>query len=142
MFNLNFWCWQLATESTTQQWCQPNSVVDVFRLLTFLVFVSCFCIHVIFFNKNFGYLYKYYLKTVLFRTTIHNNLSVDYFVYQLWEMPKHLNSRCKELISSLISYFEKERDNNGPLLPLTAVREVSWKKYVRVYQFYLYCTTF
>ncbi|CAH0549433.1 unnamed protein product [Brassicogethes aeneus] len=38
-------------------------------------------------------------------------------------MPKHLNSRSQELVSSLIRYFEAERDNNGPLLPLTAVRE-------------------
>ena len=40
-------------------------------------------------------------------------------------MPKHLNSRSKELVASLINYFERERDNKGPLLPLTAVREVS-----------------
>ncbi|KAK5640400.1 hypothetical protein RI129_011211 [Pyrocoelia pectoralis] len=38
-------------------------------------------------------------------------------------MPKHLNSTAKKLMASLIDYFEKERDNGGPLLPLQAVRE-------------------
>ncbi|KAK5650260.1 hypothetical protein RI129_001289 [Pyrocoelia pectoralis] len=38
-------------------------------------------------------------------------------------MPKHINSTAKKLIASLIDYFEKERDNGGPLLPLQAVRE-------------------
>ncbi|KAK5650056.1 hypothetical protein RI129_001085 [Pyrocoelia pectoralis] len=38
-------------------------------------------------------------------------------------MPKHLNSTAKKLVASLINYFEKERDNGGPLLPLQAVRE-------------------
>jgi hypothetical protein len=38
-------------------------------------------------------------------------------------MPKKLNSRCKELVASLANYFEQERDNNGPFLPLTSVRE-------------------
>lgn len=40
-------------------------------------------------------------------------------------MPKQLSSSCKEMVSSLITYFERERDNGGPLLPLTAVRDVS-----------------
>ncbi|KAL1509914.1 hypothetical protein ABEB36_004578 [Hypothenemus hampei] len=38
-------------------------------------------------------------------------------------MPKPLKSKSKELVASLVSYFEKERDNGTPLLPLTAVRE-------------------
>ncbi|CAH1990250.1 unnamed protein product [Acanthoscelides obtectus] len=33
-------------------------------------------------------------------------------------MPKFLNSRCKELVASLINYFKKELENDGPLLPL------------------------
>ena len=44
------------------------------------------------------------------------------------KMPKQLNSRCKELVASLIRYFEEERENNGPLLPLGAVREVSFNQ--------------
>jgi hypothetical protein len=40
-------------------------------------------------------------------------------------MPKPLRKQSKELVSALISYFERERDNGGPLLPLSAVREVS-----------------
>jgi hypothetical protein len=38
-------------------------------------------------------------------------------------MPKPLRKQSKELVSALISYFERERDNGGPLLPLSAVRE-------------------
>ncbi|XP_072398158.1 uncharacterized protein [Diabrotica undecimpunctata] len=38
-------------------------------------------------------------------------------------MPKQLNSRSKELVASLVNYFEEERNNNGPLLPLNAVQE-------------------
>ncbi|KAL1487766.1 hypothetical protein ABEB36_015601 [Hypothenemus hampei] len=38
-------------------------------------------------------------------------------------MPKQLNSRCKELIVSLITHFEQERDNGGPMMPLNCVRE-------------------
>ncbi|CAH1108991.1 unnamed protein product [Psylliodes chrysocephalus] len=38
-------------------------------------------------------------------------------------MPKHLNSRAKELVGYLIRYFEEERDNGGPLLSINAVRE-------------------
>jgi hypothetical protein len=40
-------------------------------------------------------------------------------------MPKPLRKQSKELVSALISYFERERDSGGPLLPLSAVREVS-----------------
>lgn len=36
-----------------------------------------------------------------------------------------LPRKSKEFIASLINYFEQERDNGGPLLPLSAVREVS-----------------
>lgn len=39
-------------------------------------------------------------------------------------MPKPLSKQSKEMIVSLISYFERERDNNATLLPLNAVREV------------------
>lgn len=39
-------------------------------------------------------------------------------------MPKALCKQSKLLIASLISYFERERDNGGALLPLGAVREV------------------
>lgn len=42
------------------------------------------------------------------------------------KMPKPLNSQCQRLVASLIRYFEKERENKGPLLPLTAVREVNY----------------
>ncbi|KAL1489035.1 hypothetical protein ABEB36_013980 [Hypothenemus hampei] len=38
-------------------------------------------------------------------------------------MPKPLSRASKELVASLIRYFEKEKDAGGPLLPLTAVRE-------------------
>ncbi|XP_031338724.1 uncharacterized protein LOC116182006 [Photinus pyralis] len=38
-------------------------------------------------------------------------------------MPKYLNSKAKELLASLIQYFEQERDNGGFLLPLGSVRE-------------------
>ncbi|CAG9833274.1 unnamed protein product [Diabrotica balteata] len=38
-------------------------------------------------------------------------------------MPKQLNSRCRELVACLIDYFEQERINGGPFLPLNAVRE-------------------
>ncbi|XP_019757861.2 uncharacterized protein LOC109536189 isoform X4 [Dendroctonus ponderosae] len=38
-------------------------------------------------------------------------------------MPKPLDSRSKELVANLIRYFEQERDNQGPFLPLAAVRE-------------------
>ncbi|KAF2898566.1 hypothetical protein ILUMI_07611 [Ignelater luminosus] len=34
-----------------------------------------------------------------------------------------LPRKAKELVASLISYFEQERDNGGPLIPVTAVRE-------------------
>lgn len=40
-------------------------------------------------------------------------------------MSRVLPKQSKELIASLIRYFELERDNGGPLLPLTATREVS-----------------
>lgn len=40
-------------------------------------------------------------------------------------MPGYIPRRSKELIAALIRYFERERDNGGPLLPLTAVTEVS-----------------
>lgn len=36
-----------------------------------------------------------------------------------------LPRKAKEFVSAIISYFERERDNRGPLLPLTAVREVT-----------------
>ncbi|KAF5285792.1 hypothetical protein FQA39_LY04253 [Lamprigera yunnana] len=36
---------------------------------------------------------------------------------------KLFGSRGKEMIASLTSFFEAERDNGGPFLPLTAVRE-------------------
>ncbi|KAJ8911803.1 hypothetical protein NQ315_014227 [Exocentrus adspersus] len=38
-------------------------------------------------------------------------------------MPKPFSRQAKELISNLIDYFEAERDNGGPLIPLAAVRE-------------------
>ncbi|KAF7266544.1 hypothetical protein GWI33_020053 [Rhynchophorus ferrugineus] len=38
-------------------------------------------------------------------------------------MPKPLNSQSQKQIASLINYFERERDNGGPLLPITCVRE-------------------
>ncbi|KAK4881731.1 hypothetical protein RN001_005050 [Aquatica leii] len=44
-------------------------------------------------------------------------------------MPKKLlGSRGKELIASLIKYFELERDNGGPLISVNAVREVPFYK--------------
>ncbi|KAF5283829.1 hypothetical protein FQA39_LY04649 [Lamprigera yunnana] len=36
---------------------------------------------------------------------------------------KRFGSRGKEMIASLTSFFKAERDNGGPFLPLTAVRE-------------------
>jgi hypothetical protein len=38
-------------------------------------------------------------------------------------MPKPLSKHSQEMIAKLIRYFEQERDNRGPLLPLGAVRE-------------------
>lgn len=40
-------------------------------------------------------------------------------------MPKAFCSRCKSLIASTVANFEEERDNGGPLMPLSAVREVN-----------------
>lgn len=41
-------------------------------------------------------------------------------------MPKPLGKQFKEAVASLITYFEAERDNNGPLLPLCSVRKVNY----------------
>ncbi|KAL1493795.1 hypothetical protein ABEB36_009484 [Hypothenemus hampei] len=38
-------------------------------------------------------------------------------------MVKGLSSKFQEMVISLITFFERERDNNGPFLPLTAVRD-------------------
>ncbi|XP_066255669.1 uncharacterized protein [Euwallacea similis] len=38
-------------------------------------------------------------------------------------MSKFLNSMCRELVAPLINYFEKESENNEPLLPLNSVKE-------------------
>jgi hypothetical protein len=57
------------------------------------------------------------IKTVFFQ----NNKA---FSSVIVKMSKQLNSRCKELVASLVNYFEQGRNNNGPLLPLNAVQEV------------------
>lgn len=38
-----------------------------------------------------------------------------------------LNSQSQELVWSLINYFQKEKENNGPLIPLDAVLEVKFR---------------
>ncbi|KAL1492343.1 hypothetical protein ABEB36_010604 [Hypothenemus hampei] len=38
-------------------------------------------------------------------------------------MPKPLNSSSKKLVASLLNYFEIEKENNGPLIPISAVRQ-------------------
>ncbi|KAJ3658052.1 hypothetical protein Zmor_009818 [Zophobas morio] len=40
-------------------------------------------------------------------------------------MPKPLHKDAKQMVSNLVDYFAKERYNEGPLLPLTAVRRVN-----------------
>ncbi|KAF7282135.1 hypothetical protein GWI33_003124 [Rhynchophorus ferrugineus] len=39
-------------------------------------------------------------------------------------MPKPLHSQSQKLNASVIGYFEQERNNGGPLLPVQNVREV------------------
>lgn len=41
-------------------------------------------------------------------------------------MPKSLSKQSKEFVVSLISFFERERDEGGPFIPLEAVREVCY----------------
>ncbi|KAF7266541.1 hypothetical protein GWI33_020050 [Rhynchophorus ferrugineus] len=38
-------------------------------------------------------------------------------------MPKPLDIQSQKQIASLINYFERERENGGPLLPIKCVRE-------------------
>mgnify|MGYP005981952803 FL=1 len=40
-------------------------------------------------------------------------------------MPKPLHKDAKQMVANLVDYFAKERDSGGPLLPLTAVQDVS-----------------
>lgn len=54
-------------------------------------------------------------------------------------MPKPLSGRAQEMVLSLLNYFEMERENGGPLLPVSAVRDVSYY-YKPHYVIYLYCT--
>jgi len=35
-----------------------------------------------------------------------------------------LSSQCQEMVISLLEYFQAESENGGPLLPVTAVRQV------------------
>lgn len=37
---------------------------------------------------------------------------------------KRLNSQAQSLVLSVLNYFEEEKRNGGPLLPISAVREV------------------
>lgn len=37
---------------------------------------------------------------------------------------KRLSEQSKDLVVKLLNYFKQERDNKGPLLPVTAVYEV------------------
>lgn len=38
---------------------------------------------------------------------------------------KHLNSQARQLVANLISYFNAEKENSGPLISINAVQEVS-----------------
>jgi hypothetical protein len=66
-------------------------------------------------------------KSVLFRTKKleQNELVLCVLLLSCLTMPKPLSKQSQEMIAKLIRYFEQERDNRGPLLPLGAVREVS-----------------
>ncbi|KAF7287934.1 hypothetical protein GWI33_000276 [Rhynchophorus ferrugineus] len=47
-------------------------------------------------------------------------------------MPKTGDIQSHKLIAALIDYFEKERDNGGPRLPVNFVREKPVETYVTV----------
>jgi len=38
-----------------------------------------------------------------------------------------LNKQSQQLVAALLSFFERERDHEGPFIPLAAVREVKLK---------------